>query len=442
MASASGSQSAPTVAQGVGERREAAAIARLRSASPWLPVILAAFSLAGALALAISPATGTQVDFEVYRMGGAQILGHRLYHVYLAGFNLHFTYPPFAALLFWPFAQVSVRLGQVVWLVINLVALVALTAVSIRAVRPDWPRARIWCVALVALFPVLRLSPDILTLDYGQVNFVIALLVLVDLTVVVRLGSRTLPRGVLLGIAAAVKLTPLIFIPFLVLTRQFRAAATALCSFLVCSAAAFAVSPHSSAFYWSQKIFERAASLIYISDQNLHSALQRMIGARPAPMLVDGLTLLFIVAGLAVATWAYRSSSAMLGILLCAATGLIVSPVSWAHHYVWIVPLLAWLVLGTDRPRAGRWWALAVAVLFWLAPIWWVPDVQQGYGGPLVLLAGNSFFLAAVAFLLLAGLLLWSRRHRATRQAPSLAAAASQADSRRPDPPVRRLPAR
>lgn len=410
MASAPRNHSAPSVAEGVGDRRDAPAAARFRSARSWLPAILGALSLAGALALAIAPATGRQVDFEVYRMGGAYVLGQHLYDVYLAGLDLHFTYPPFAALLFWPFAQVSVRLGQLAWLVINLLALVAMTAVSIRAVRPEWPRRRIWGIALVALFPVLRLSPDILTLDYGQVNFVIALLILVDLTGVVRLRSRTLPRGVLLGIAAAVKLTPLIFIPFLVLTRQFRAAATALGSFLVCSAAAFAIAPHSSGFYWPHKIFERAASLIYISDQNLHSFLQRMLGAPPAPMLVDGLSLLFIVGGLAVATWAYRTSSPILGILLCATTGLIVSPVSWAHHYVWIVPVLAWLILGHDRPRGGWCWALAVAVLFWIAPIWWVPDVQQGYGGPLVILAGNSFFLAAVAFLLLASLLLWSRR--------------------------------
>ena len=410
MASAPRNHSAPSVAEGVGDRRDAPTVARFRSASSWLPVILGALSLAGALALAIAPATGRQVDFEVYRMGGGYVLGPHLYDVYLAGLDLHFTYPPFAALVFWPFAQVSVRLGQLAWLVINLLALVAMTAVSIRAVRPEWPRRRIWGIALVALFPVLWLSPDILTLDYGQVNFVIALLILVDLTGVVRLRSRTLPRGVLVGIAAAVKLTPLIFIPFLVLTRQFRAAAMALGSFLLCSAAAFAIAPHSSSFYWSHKIFERAATLIYISDQNLHSFLQRQLGAPPAPMLVDGLSLLFIVGGLAIATWAYRSSSPILGILLCATTGLIVSPVSWAHHYVWIVPVLAWLILGRDRPRGGRWWALAVAVLFWVAPIWWVPDVQQGYGGPLVLLAGNSFFLAAVAFLLLAGLLLWSRR--------------------------------
>jgi alpha-1,2-mannosyltransferase len=410
--------SPPTVAQdGVSDQRASSVAARYRPAGSWIPVVLAALSLAGALALAIAPATGRQVDFEVYRMGGAQLFGQRLYDVYLAGLNLHFTYPPFAALLFWPFAQISVRLGQLVWLAINLLALVAMTAVSIRAVRPDWSRRRIWGIALIVLFPVLRLSPDILTLDYGQVNFVVALLILVDLTSVMRFRSRTLPRGVLLGIAAAVKLTPLIFIPFLVLTRQFRAAATALGSFLLCSAFAFAIAPHSSRFYWSHKIFERAATLIYISDQNLHSALQRVLGGPPAPLLLDVLSLLFAVGGLTVATWAYRASSPVLGILLCAATGLIISPVSWAHHYVWVVPVLAWLILGRDRPRGGWWWALGVALLFWIAPIWWVPDVQQGYGGALVILTGNSFFLAAVAFLILVSLLLWSRR-RADAVAP------------------------
>jgi alpha-1,2-mannosyltransferase len=411
------SGSAPAVAREAGNNRRASTIAHLLPAGSWIPALLGALSLAGALALAISPAKGPQVDFLVYRMGGAHVLGQHLYDVYLARLNLHFTYPPFAALLFWPFAQFSVGLGQLVWVVVNLVALGALTAVSIRAVRPQWPRRRIWGVALIVLFPVLRLSPDLLTLDYGQVNFVIALLIMVDLTGTVRLRSRTLPRGVLLGIAAAVKLTPLIFIPFLILTRQFRAAATALGSFLLCSAAAFAIAPHSSSFFWSHKIFERAASLIYISDQNLHSALQRTLGAPPAPALLAVLTLLFAACGLAVATWAYRTSSPVFGIVLCATTGLIISPVSWAHHYVWIVPVLAWLVLGSDRPRGGSWWALAVAVLFWVAPIWWVQDVQQGYGGPLVLLAGNSFFLAAVAFLLLAGLLLARRRAAALASA-------------------------
>ena len=381
------------------------------AATSWPLVVLGLMSAAGALGVAIAEASGSQVDFDVYRMGAAHVLGQHLYEVHLAALPLYFTYPPFAALLLWPFTELPVHAGQLIWSLLNLVMLAALTAISIRAVRPQWSHQRTWATAALALFPALLLSPDLSTLDFGQADFLITLLVLLDLTCVIRMRPHVLPRGVLLGIAAALKLTPLIFIPFLLLTRQFRATATALGTFLLCSLGAFAITPHSSLLYWSKEIFNarRSGNLLYISDQNLHSALQRMMAA-PPPLLLDSLTLLFAVGGLAVATWAYRTSSPMLGILLCAATGLIISPVSWSHHYVWIVPLLAWLVLAADRPRSGRWWALGAAALFWAAPIWWVPDPQRGYGGPLVLLTGNSYFLATVAFLLLTIMLLWSRR--------------------------------
>jgi alpha-1,2-mannosyltransferase len=383
---------------------------RLAAAS-WPPVVLGLVSAAGGLGVAVAKASGRQVDFDVYRMGAAHVLGPHLYDVRLPQLGLHFTYPPFAALLFWPFAQLPVHAGQLAWSLLNLVMLAALTATSIRAVRPRWPLQRTWATAALVLFPALWLSPDLLTLDFGQVNFLIALLVLLDLACILKMRSHMVPRGVLLGIAAALKLTPLIFVPFLLATRQFRAGATALGTFLLCCAGAFAITPHSSARYWSDEVFNarRTGNLLYISDQNLHSALQRMMAAPPPPLLLDSLTLLFAVGGLAVATWAYRASSPMLGILLCAATGLIISPVSWSHHYVWIVPLLAWLVLAADRPPSGGWWALGTAALFWTAPIWRVPNPQRGYGGPLVLLAGNSYLLAALAFLLLAAALLWSR---------------------------------
>lgn len=206
------------------------------------------------------------------------------------------------------------------------------------------------------------------------------------------------------------KLTPLIFVPYLLATRQLRAAAAAACSFALCTAAVFALAPGSSRIYWTDKVFQRANFPVYISDQNLDAALQRITGAPPPGIAAGALTALAAIAGLAVATRAHRSGSPVLGICLCAANGLIISPVSWAHHYVWIVPVLAWLVLGADRPAGGRWWALGAAGLFWAAPIWSVPDPQTGYGGPLTLLAGNSFFAAAVAFVLLAAALLWHRR--------------------------------
>ena len=381
------------------------------AATSRLPVVLRMMSAAGALGLAIAEASGRQVDFDVYRMGAAHVLGQHLYEVHLAVSPLYFTYPPFAALLFRPFTELPVLAGQLGWSLLNVVMLAALTAISIRAARPQWSRQRTWATTALALFPALRLGPDLLTLDLGQVNLLIALLVLLDLTCVIRMPPHTVPRGVLLGITAAVKLTPLIFIPFLLATRQLRVGATALGTFLLCSLGTFAIAPHSSLLYWSTEIFNarRSGNLLYISDQNLSSALQRMMAAPPPPLLLDSLTILSAVGGLAVATWAYRISSPMLGILLCAATGLIISPVSWSHHYVWIVPLLAWLALASDAPRSGRWWALGAAALFWADPIWWVPNPQRGYGGLLVLLAGNAYFLAAVAFLLLSGVLLWSR---------------------------------
>ena len=387
-----------------------------RGASRFLGALTTA-SVGVAVALALAEATGHQIDFDIYRMGAGHVFGSDLYSVRLSRAlmggspGMRFTYPPFAAVLFVPFSWLPVRAGQVLWSLLNLAALFAVAALSIRAARPQWSRRTACGIAALALLAVLRLNPDALTLALGQVNIVIVLLVLADLTCVLRAGSRRLPTGIGVGIAAAVKLTPLIFIPFLLLTRQFRAAATALGTFLLCSLGTFAVAPHSSWLYWSTEIFEdrRSGNLRYISDQNLASALQRFTGGPAAPVLLGILAAVFACGGLVLAAWAYRTSSPLLGILVCAATGLIISPVTWVHHYVWVVPLLAWLALARDRPPAGHWWAVALALLLWAAPVWWVPDPQTGYGGPLVLLAGNSFFLAMVTFLVLTAVLLTYR---------------------------------
>lgn len=91
----------------------------------------------------------------------------------------------------------------------------------------------------------------------------------------------------------------------------------------------------------------------------------------------------------------------MLGVLVCATTCLVVSPVTWAHHMVWVVPAIVWLVLAEDRPRHGRAMAVGAAVLFWSAPIWWVPHARrlELHLNAWQLVAGNSFFLAAVLFM-------------------------------------------
>ena len=102
----------------------------------------------------------------------------------------------------------------------------------------------------------------------------------------------------------------------------------------------------------------------------------------------------------------------MLGLLVCAATGLVVSPITWVHHLVWVVPAILWLALGEDRPRLGMPLAIGTAVLFWVAPVWWVPYVGTSdlHLSGWQLVAGNAFFVALMLFLVGAAVLLLRRR--------------------------------
>jgi alpha-1,2-mannosyltransferase len=370
---------------------------------------------------------GYMVDIDVYLMGGRHLLDPRFYSLVLFGHSgLLFTYPPFAALAFVPLAWgLTLVQAQEAWAAVNLAALAALMALSIRIVRPDLGRAPAWRLALALSVPAFFLNPVILTIGFGQVNLVLDLLILWDLVGPRRIGSRTLPLGVATGIAAAIKLTPLIFVPYLILTRRARGASACVATFAACEAMAFAVAPHSSWVYWTKDVFDsrRAGYLLYVSDQNLSSVLQRFHHG-PMPAVLLGLaTVAVLVAGLALATWAYRSSSPLLGLLVCATTGLVISPITWTHHLVWVVPAIIWLAAAPDRPRHGRPIAVATAVLFWAAPIWWVPDThyRELHENWWQLVAGNSFFLAMCAFLIGVAAMLGSRRLASRRAGAELA---------------------
>jgi alpha-1,2-mannosyltransferase len=282
----------------------------------------------------------------------------------------------------------------------------------------------------VLMAPAYWIEPVHLTFAFGQVNIVLAALVLADLTGTVGLGGHTVPRGILVGVAAAIKLVPLVFVPYLFLTRQTRAAWFSLGTFVACSAVSAAFDPRVAWSYWTRYAFDakRVGGVFYISNQSLRAVADRLdhrVVSTAAVTLASGVVL---VAGLLLAAWAYRSSSPLLGILVCATTGLLVSPITWAHHLVWVVPVLAWLIWAEDRPAFGRIWAVAGAALFWWAPIWNVPDVPEQelaeHGWQLV--AGNSFFLAMVVFMVGITVLLAVRRHRGRAWAGP--------DGRSPDP--------
>ncbi len=373
----------------------------------WLP---ASLSTAGAVGLVLYLALRNyQVDIDVYRMGAQHVFSPDLYSVRFGNSGLLFTYPPFAALVF---AILPLNLGiwslQCGWAVTNIVALGALIHLSIRIVVPRLHRKEVLRLALLLLLPALALNPVFNTVGLGQINLLLCLLITWDLATDRRIGARTVPLGIATGFAAAVKLTPLIFVPYLIMTRRTRGARNALITFAACEAIAFVVSPRNSWTYWTKDVLDskRAGALLYTSDQNLSSVLQRFHhGPISALVLVPALVLIG-VGGLALAAWAHRRSSVVLGLLVCATTGLIISPITWVHHMVWVVPAIIWLAAGADRPKRGPLLAGLTAVLFLAAPIWWVPrswvvtrDPPELHQNLWQLVVGNSFCFAMLAFL-------------------------------------------
>ena len=387
----------------------------LRRLAGWGP---AAASIVAAVGYGLYIALRTyEVDLGVYlRLGGKYIFTSHLYSFVLPNTSLPFTYPPFAALLFAPWQRTFSNVGsvQMVWTMCNLAALVGVLVLSVRLVKPSLSRVSSWRLALALTLPALLLNPVLITIGFGQVNLFVTFLVMWDLLSERRMGKRQLPLGVATGLAAAVKLTPLLFVPYLLLTRRWRGAITSVITFSVCELVTFVISPASSKAYWTKAIFRpgRAGDLSIVDNQNLWSVLDRFThGVLPGTLMLP-LLVTTAAGGLWLAGQAHRRSSPLLGVLICAATCLVVSPISWVHHMVWVVPAILWLALAEDRPRWGRPLAGVAAVLFWSAPVWWVPykNTSDLHLDPWQLMAGNSFFFAMVLFLAGAAVLVLRRR--------------------------------
>jgi len=369
----------------------------------WGPAVA---SLTCALGYGLFLAFGTyEVDLGVYlRLGARYVFTPHLYSSVVPNTSLLFTYPPFAALLFVPWQRVfaTVHSVQTVWTICNLAALIALLVLSLRLVKPDLGRSAAWRLGLLLSLPAMLLNPVVITVAFGQVNLVVTLLVMWDLLSQRRIGSWQAPLGVATGLAAAVKLTPLFFVPYLILTRRTRGAVTCSVTFVVCEFVTFLISPRSSRAYWTHALFkpERAGRLSYVGNQNLAAAVERLHHAPVTNLVLAPWLVVVAAGGLWLAALAHRRSSPMLGLLVCAATGLVVSPISWVHHLVWVIPAILWLALGEDRPRLGVPLAIGTAVLFWIAPIWWVPYAGSDlHLSAWQLVAGDSFFFALLVFL-------------------------------------------
>jgi alpha-1,2-mannosyltransferase len=352
----------------------------------------------------LAPAQDPHIDLDVYRTGGRVWLrGGDLYgHIPAtrAGLRLPFTYPPVAAALLSPLSLMPMTAAGTVLTLGTIALLAVVLRVFLRRLAGPGAGSR-WALAWL-LPPALFLEPVRNTLAYGQVNVVLMALVSLDCL----LDSPRWPRGALVGLAAAMKLTPAVFVLFFLLRRDHRAAAATAASFLAVTGAGFLLAWHDSIRYWTNIVFDpgRIGGLAYAGNQCIQAVLARA-GLNPQAPAGAAMWLALSIAVLVLACRgmrrAFAASEDSWALSLNAFAALLISPISWSHHWVWCIPAI--LTLGILGRRLLVLAAISSLLVFGAAPQWWFPSAggQELRWAAWQQVAGNSYVLFAALALLL-----------------------------------------
>ncbi|MFE3743462.1 glycosyltransferase 87 family protein [Streptomyces sp. NPDC059134] len=356
--------------------------------------------VATAVFLATVPLHRDFFDVAVYWGAvGDWVHGGRIYDYLKPGTHYGFTYPPFAAVAMAPMALVPWPVAVAVSVALSALAsallLYWLAAPVVRralAARTE-TTGPAWFVFTVVgcLFALLEPVRD--TFSFGQVNLVLVALVLADARLLATGRGRY--AGVGIGLATAVKLTPGLFIGYLLITGRRRQAGTAAATAGGATLLAALVDPAASRAFWTDALWDtdRVGALAYVSNQSLQGVFARLQPDHPSRAL-------WAVCVLAVlALWAHRARAAVragddrAGFALTGLAACLVSPVTWVHHLVWLVPALivladaAWTgPEGGRRVRQARCAALYVVLCSSVVWLW-----RWDSTGPDAFLGANTY---------------------------------------------------
>ncbi|SDU92389.1 alpha-1,2-mannosyltransferase [Microlunatus sagamiharensis] len=339
------------------------------------------------------------VDLGVYLDAARVLLAGGDFYA-LAG-RLQFLYPPLAAVLSVPLTLLPTALVEIGWTAAGVLALLAvLHRVGLRG----------WVLSL-ATTASLFVEPVRQTLGFGQVGIFLVALVVLDLVPGPRLlARRVLPEGFWTALAACIKLTPALFVVYLLLVRRRRAFVTAVVSAVVLTLAAAVFAPRQSYGFWTRLAHGDTGlggSIVYFTNQSVLADVIRVLGFSTGATLL-GLVLSAAIAALGV--WAavlwHRRGEVALAVMLGGVATLLASPVSWLHHFVWVVPLAVVLVLDLlpfpARPRLPEWFSV-LGLLFcgWVAvePFKNLPnsgDVELTWNAGQNLLASGTLLIGVV----------------------------------------------
>lgn len=372
-------------------------------------------------------------DMKIYH--GAMVWwtqGGELYDYIYPHITLGYTYPPFAALTMLPMAGLSMMHAAWFNVAFGLIALTFVCAVLIAPIarRQGW--SRWWTVAL-AVPAFAAIEPVRESLGYGQVNLLLFALVIADL-VALRKGWRW--AGVGIGLATAIKLTPALFIVYFLASRQWRPAMTAAGTALAVTVATHLVVPKESATYWGSVVWntERVGAADMTPNQSLAGLVARLQDTTHAPgLLWVSFMLVMLMIGMSRARSSHTEADELTAFTIVGLTSNVISPISWTHHLLWVIPaIIALSDQALRRRMASRgiaarggmaglrepiWFpaltgarhaaaAAALFVLFLVSPIWpyehQLPAVSHWAHGVSGVLWENSF---AIALILLVAML-------------------------------------
>jgi alpha-1,2-mannosyltransferase len=368
-------------------------------------------------------------DFKVYLKGGSLALHDpaALYTWHLAGRpGIQFTYTPFAALTFSPLSALQWHQLVDLLTVLSLVALAGSVWIAFR--ECGWRGLARAGGTLAVTGVAIWFQPTQKALALGQIELVMMGAIVWDLC---QPSSRWW-KGAVTGIAAGIKLVPLLYVVYLVLTKRYRQAAVAGGAFAATVAIGFAVLPSDSVHFWLDGYFFNASRTGFVGanvNQSLRSIITRVDGsvAGGAPIWLVA-ALIAVVVGLATAVLLDRAGQTFAGLMTCALTALLVSPISWDHHWVWMAPGLVVLIDAAVRRRSWVFGSAAAVVViaflawpqFWRSPIRWLggglftyapgtyfpfgdnPKYVEYHWYGIELILGNIYVLTGCALLLLA----------------------------------------
>ncbi|MGV1035569.1 MAG: glycosyltransferase 87 family protein [Candidatus Nanopelagicales bacterium] len=312
-------------------------------------------------------------DFDVYRQGGRVLLhGGSLYaDVSVGSLDLPFTYPPFAAVFFLPFALLPAKVALGIWSLLNLAALATiswLTAARIPTIAGvSAPKFATWEIAVGVFIVANLMEPITENFWLGQANLLVVLAIMFDTL------HKSRWTGLLTGVAAGFKITPGLFIVFMLVTRRWADAARATAGLGLTVAIGALFGPAQEWRFWTKYLFEtnRVGNEDRASDGALAGVLSRVSEASWSHAAWLAIAIAVAIIGLWLARlWWTRAR--LVSATIVGTTTLLVSPISWIHHWVWMVPLLAVLlgltVRAWRRDDKAAMWVAAVGTIFVAVP--------------------------------------------------------------------------